>query len=79
MTIVVNEILESVQKMRLALYIGPTRVVSPLTSFHLKSKEEIASETLWIFDLRRWTVFKIRSRIRYVVYHPQIEIGKSEL
>jgi hypothetical protein len=47
MTIVVNEILETVQKMRLALNIGPARVASPLISFHLKSEEDIASETLW--------------------------------
>jgi len=53
MTIVVNEILETVQKMRLVFYIGPAWVVSPLTSFHLKSEEDIASETLWVFDLRR--------------------------
>lgn len=64
MTIVLNEILETVQKMRLALYIGPARVFSPLTLLHLKSEEVIASEALWFFDLRRWTVFKIRLLIR---------------
>lgn len=49
MTIVVNEILETVQQMRLALYIVPAGVVSPLTSFHMKSEEDTASETLCFF------------------------------
>jgi hypothetical protein len=64
MIIVVNDILETVQKMRFAVYIGHAMVVSPLTPFHLKSEENIASETLWFFDPRRWTVFKIRPRMR---------------
>lgn len=48
--------------MSLALYVGPARVDSSLSPFILKSEKNLASETL-IFDLCRWTVFKIRQSV----------------